>query len=257
MIIGINGRIGHGKDTVGQIIQWLSEYPEGINRTDGKNRSFNSFVMDVGMGYEPKWEIKKYAYKLKQIASILTGIPMEKFENQEFKKTYLSNQWNRPPLYFDENLKLTTEKGKGSLVSEEKMTVREFLQRLGTDAIRVGLHSETWVNALFVNYTPYSVRGSSYEEVESKWLITDTRFPNEAQAIKDRGGLVIRVNRNLPQQDYTTLEQHTARLHPSETALDNWPFDHVIENNSTMDALRAQVKDMLVEFGLLNLQKVV
>ena len=27
------------------------------------------------------------------------------------------------------------------------------------------------------------------------WIITDVRFPNEADAIKGRGGIIIRVNR--------------------------------------------------------------
>mgnify|MGYP002478018656 CR=1 FL=1 len=63
MIIGINGKIGAGKDTVGTIIQ-------GLLLTN-KNQSS---------------DIKKFAGKLKQIASILTGIPVKKFEDQEFKK---------------------------------------------------------------------------------------------------------------------------------------------------------------------------
>jgi len=70
MIIGINGKIGAGKDTVGTIIQ-------GLLLTN-KNQSS---------------EIKKFAGKLKQIASILTGIPVENFEDQEFKTTLLDVEW--------------------------------------------------------------------------------------------------------------------------------------------------------------------
>ena len=47
MIIGISGRIGSGKDTVGEIIQKLCLTNNG-----------------------PKFEIKKYAGKLKQMASL-------------------------------------------------------------------------------------------------------------------------------------------------------------------------------------------
>ena len=64
MIIGINGKIGAGKDTVGTIIQGLL--------LTSKKKSF---------------EIKKFAGKMKQIASLLTGIPVVKFEDQEFKET--------------------------------------------------------------------------------------------------------------------------------------------------------------------------
>lgn len=67
-IIGIHGLIGSGKDTVANIIKKIDA--------------------------ERDWKIKKFASKLKQIATILTGIPSEMFENQDFKKTYLGNEWN-------------------------------------------------------------------------------------------------------------------------------------------------------------------
>jgi hypothetical protein len=62
-LIGISGKIGVGKDTIGTIIQ-------GLLLTN-KNQSS---------------DIKKFAGKLKQTASLLTGVPVEKFEDQEFKK---------------------------------------------------------------------------------------------------------------------------------------------------------------------------
>jgi len=114
MILGINGKIGSGKDTVGKIIQHLtSEWEdEEFQDTD---------MLDV----RSNWEIKKFAGKLKQIASILTGIPVENFEDQEFKKLDMSPEWG--------------------------MTYREFLQKLGTEAMREGLHTNVWVNALMAD----------------------------------------------------------------------------------------------------------
>jgi hypothetical protein len=63
MIIGISGKIGSGKDTIGEIIQ-------GLSITNG----------------EREFEVKKFAGKLKTIASLLTGFPVEDFEDQEFKE---------------------------------------------------------------------------------------------------------------------------------------------------------------------------
>jgi hypothetical protein len=171
MIIGISGYSGSGKDLVGTIIQEIS-----LN----------------------KWHVKKWAGKLKTIASILTGIPIEKFEDQEFKKTDLGPEWN--------------------------MTVRDFLQKLGTDAVRDGLHKNTWVNATLVDYTP-----------DANWIITDTRFPNEAEAIKKAGGIVVRINRPGVQP---------INPHPSETSLDDWEFDAVINNDG-------DVADIVHKVGLL------
>jgi hypothetical protein len=192
MIIGISGYSGSGKDLVGTIIQEIS-----LN----------------------KWHIKKWAGKLKTIASILTGIPVENFEDQEFKKTLLGPEWgtvkdiplNGVPVFAD-------------MQFNSLMTVRDFLQKLGTDAIRDSLHENTWVNATMIDYT-----------TEANWIITDTRFPNEAEAIKKAGGIVVRINRPGVQP---------INPHPSETSLDDWNFDAVINNDG-------DVSDIVHKVGLL------
>ena len=54
--------------------------------------------------------------------------------------------------------------------------------------------------------------------------------------IKKRGGLLIRVDRNTD----------TSSEHPSETALDNYKFDYVIDNNLHIGNLELQVQDILI-----------
>jgi hypothetical protein len=186
-LIGISGKIGSGKDTVAAIIQELY----------------------------PQYQVKKFAGKLKDIASILTGIPVEKFEDQEFKKTDLGKEWSYvyPDQYYDD--------GESVMVC---MSVRQLLQKLGTDALRDNLHENVWVNALMADFTK-----------DSNWIVTDTRFTNEAETIQKNGGILLRVERS-------TCNLGT---HPSETALDNFPFEHVIFNNGSMDDLRNEVKKFL------------
>ena len=144
------------------------------------------------------WEIKKFSSKLKIIAGILTGYHEDRFEDQSFKNTNLIG-WG--------------------------MTAREFLQKLGTESVRDVLHNDAWVNALFSDYSQHD-----------RWVITDCRFPNEAEAIKDRGGIIIRVNRAgvKPVND-----------HESETALDEYEFDRIIENNGTIEDLKETVKILI------------
>ena len=210
MIIGISGYSGSGKDLVGTIIQEIS-----LN----------------------KWHIKKWAGKLKTIASILTGIPVENFEDQEFKKTLLGPEWgtvkdiplNEVPVFAD-------------MQFNSLMTVRDFLQKLGTDAIRDSLHENTWVNATMIDYKKESSEcgiskiGTIVNCVDyPNWIITDTRFPNEAEAIKKAGGIVIRINRPGVQP---------INPHPSETSLDDWNFDAIINNDG-------DVSDIVHKVGLL------
>ena len=232
MIIGINGYAGTGKDTIGAIIQYLNcrnidkfTFEEII--TDYKNEQW-------WIEEESGWEIKKWAGKLKFIASILTGIDEEKFEDQEFKKTDLGKEWSYhyPGEYYDD--------GAPVIVA---MSVRQFLQKLGTEGLRTGLHENTWVNALMADYTPIYNPKPDDREDELKypnWIITDTRFPNEAQAIKDAGGIVIRVDR---------LGVSAINAHSSETALDNWDFDHKIMNGSDLVSLVFSVSNILKKEG--------
>jgi hypothetical protein len=222
-LIGISGKIGSGKDTVGRIIKLIT-HPH--NYSDGLVSHFlKNTPASIDLSH---WAIKKFAGKLKEVASTLTGIPIYKFEDQEFKKETLPVFWDYPVELAPEQIHMAT------------MTVREFLQKLGTEAMRNGLHPDTWVNALMSEFIPYSAIGSQYEEVASKWIITDTRFPNEARAIKQRGGVVIRINRSIDNGS-----------HPSETALDNYSFDYIIDNNGTIEDLIASVRYVCVALNLI------
>ena len=78
----------------------------------------------------------------------------------------------------------------------------------------------------------------------SNWIITDCRFPNEAQAVKQRGGIVIRVNRGKTPVPEGALKAMVDRSHPSETSLDNYEFDHVIDNNGSIEELVEKVKQL-------------
>jgi hypothetical protein len=215
-LISISGKIGSGKDTAASIIQKLTPY-------------YN-------------WENKKWAGKLKQIASILTGIPVENFEDQEFKKTFLNDEWSK--------IKAKPGRRQDGIFPNHAnmelvpMSVRELLQKLGTEAMRDGLHENVWVNALFSDYIPYSSRGSEYEFEESNWIITDTRFPNELSAIKRRGGISIKIVRN---SGNTVGNEHS-----SETALDHvTDWDYVIDNNGTPEELRQKIYDILDNENLI------
>ena len=206
-LIGINGKIGSGKDTVGKIIQHLTS-----------NWSDEEFVDTHMLDIRSSWEIKKFAGKLKQIASLLSGIPVKRFEDQEFKQKQMSEGWG--------------------------MTYREFLQKLGTEAMRNGLHTNVWVNALFANYNAigYKYKDCDYKVIQGKWeypnwIITDMRFPNEMEAVVEKNGITIRVNR----PGISLLD------HPSETSLDNAEFDYTIVNDSTIEDLVIKVREILVK----------
>jgi hypothetical protein len=251
MIIGINGKIGSGKDTIGKIIQYLT-YPYDVDIETYLNKEVNGqFEIKSNVHSVPNVEIKKFAGKLKQFASLLTGIDVEKFEDQEFKKSYLGSEWgtirsnplNAVPVFEDVQF-------------NELMTVREFLQKLGTEAMRDKLHTNVWVNALFADYkTKWVPTGDSVAEEDvslekeyPNWIITDMRFPNEMEAVKERKGITIRVVRPV---HALSQENHCGLLHPSETSLDSAEFDYTIVNDGTIEDLVEKVKEILTIEGII------
>lgn len=232
MIIGINGYSGSGKDTVGVIIQYLNCTNVGeISIEDAiKDYSVHQWWLEDQSG----WEVMKFAGKLKDIASHLTGIDREKFEDQEFKKTELGPEWNVPAT-------ISLVDGVVKLNDYKPMTVRDLLQKLGTECMRTGLHTNTWVNALFADYVPVDYNDDEQPSLPN-WVITDTRFTNEAQAIKDKGGIIIRVDRPGVEPINT---------HPSEVGLDNWKFDYKIANVSDIYTLKESVREILKHLKVL------
>ena len=218
MIIGVSGYINSGKDTVGKIIQYLDsgsklpfeEWTKSIIHCTGYDIGGESMYK-----CENRWKIRKFAAKVKVIAGLLLNVDVERFEDRKYKDTQLGPEW-------------------------DNMTVRAFMQKLGTDAMRYGLHPDVWVNALMSEYKAGPHSGVTRDLRYPDWIITDVRFPNEAEAIKEKDGFVIRINR-YPQGVSPKLMD----LHESETALDEWEFDHVVWNNGTIEDLINQIKEIL------------
>ena len=186
MIISISGKANCGKDTAGLLLQQ----------------------------HLPSFVIRKWAGPLRKIAALLLGVEEYVTYMDSFKTDVLPECWNtiyprfqRPPDIIP-------------------MTGREFLQKLGTDAVRDNLHKDTWVNAVMSRYK-CSCNNCRPVECTQKpnWIITDTRFPNELEAVKAVGGTTIRITR--PSTQLASTE------HESETALDYETFDYEVVNDGT------------------------
>ena len=165
MLIGISGKAQSGKDTFARFFM----YEYGV-RT-GRKFSYKPMHYGMeGMQSTSGIEVRKFADKLKEMVTLLTGIGKEQLEHEDVKSTALGEEW-------------------------DGITPREMLQKLGTDLIRNQLNDKAWINALFNQFDP----------LMSKWVVTDVRFPNEALCIKSRGGLLVRVNNpNVKLMDHVT-----------------------------------------------------
>ena len=123
----------------------------------------------------------------------------------------------------------------------ENTKIREFLQALGTECMRNTLSDNIWVAALMADYKHVDYNDDEQPSLPN-WIITDVRFPNEAEAIKARGGIILRVNR----PGYAPINAH-----PSEVGLDAWDFDYRIVNNSDVFDLKVAVENVLKHAKIL------
>ena len=116
---------------------------------------------------------------------------------------------------------------------------RTILQHVGTDVIRSN-NQDYWVKFII------DLLDMFYDEWDYV-IIPDTRFENEIEEMSEEFNYdyeivtSVRVNRPNFDNGLTRLQRH----HPSECALDDYSFDHYIENNGTLDDLRLKVKDLL------------
>lgn len=148
-IIGISGKIGAGKDTLADLIK----------------------------GVDSEWEIKSFAYNVKMVCALITGVPMSEQLSRHGKNQPIPGDWG--------------------------FTVGQLQQHVGT--VLREIDRRIWIKSLFADY--HSV---------SKWIITDLRFANEAQAVRDRGGYLVRIDGSR------TGPQGRDPNHISETELDSW-----------------------------------
>ena len=106
--------------------------------------------------------------------------------------------------------------------------IRQLLQRLGTEGGRVTLGEDIWVNTLFSK--PHKAR----------LVIPDLRYENEANEVRRRGGVVIRVIRD----GVGPVNNHASDQISFET-------DITVFNNGTPKEAYIEIVEQLPNFGII------
>ena len=165
----------------------------GIAGKKGSGKDLCAHLMQTFLISE--WETKKFAEPMKLAVSVMLGVDRNELEDRTYKESY---------------------------VEELGMTVREFMNKFGTEVCR-NINENIWVNILFRDYK------------DENWIITDVRKKNEVDAIESRGGIVIYIDR-------PGIEGGS---HSTENELNDIDFNYVIHNDGTITDFWSKIKQTL------------
>lgn len=122
------------------------------------------------------------------------------------------------------------------------LSPREALQKFGTDAAR-SCYPDIWVNAAmryvdeYLTKTEPDICGCC--EVDTRICLVDLRFDNEARAVRERGGIVVKLHRTAGGI------QGSMALHKSELGIPDTLVDQHIYNHGEKSALYAELDHLL------------
>lgn len=127
---------------------------------------------------------------------------------------------------------------KNIYIPEYESTIGLMYQEIGTKVMRDSYKKDVWIKSLLLEL----------KNKPGNYIVTDVRFKNEADALKDNSAFLVRVSR----KDNPVAKNSNRDLnHPSETDLDNYSkFNYHIDNDGSLKDLEANVITLLSILGL-------
>lgn len=233
-IVGIKGFKGSGKDTVASMISYILH--NGIMKA-----SYGTWLLYHKNDFIENDEIIiHFADKLKDDIAAFCSIDRKLLDKQEIKENYYYNfktgivSTNIKDADYVINNALEFDNLSTLLLLNNNnisIKIRVLLQYYGTNVIR----NHFWHKA-FINYTmnkAFDIRNKL-----GQCIIADARFENdECEAIKQCGGMIIRVDRKFNNNDNHESEQ----IKISQD-------DYVIDNTGTLVGLFYKVLKFVTDY---------
>ena len=149
-------------------------------------------------------KILSFAKPLKQSLSVLTGLPPKYFDKIELKEKQIPGLTDSP---------------------------RTLMQKFGTEFVRDMVHPNFWI---------WRMKNLIDKEKKCNIIIDDVRFDNEAQFIRDYGGILIHLER-----EFNSPTVHIE--HASEKLVVKSYGDYTVAGDSVRDTY-TQCKKCLEDF---------
>lgn len=236
-IVGIKGFKGSGKDTVASMISYILY--DGIMKA-----TYDKWLFFHKNGFVENNEIIiHFADKLKDDISEFCGIDRKLLDRQDIKE---ENYYNFKTGIVSTNIKDADvviddidEFDYDNLApllflynNNISIKIRVLLQYYGTNIIR----NHFWREA-FIRYTinkAFDIRNS-----KGQCIIADVRFDNECEAIKQCGGMIIRIDRKSSNDNHDSHESEQITINED---------DYVIDNTGTLIGLFYKVLKFVTDY---------
>lgn len=229
-LIGFSGKICSGKDTVAE------NYLKSLKKKE-KGSTF-------------------FAEYLKAEITVIMGIIREEYQNtpviKRMLKTYVKTSIQR----ISKEMGVTEEEAKivYGMVSEDAITSDVSNGFTRTPGIRSG--TQHWATEIRREQNPlYWVQktASTFTQMIADGVdtvVTDVRFPNEAQSILDLGGILVRLDVSLSEQQRRLLVRdgiginRDQLMHTSEISLDEY-YKFTVRVNTDQKSPNDVMKEVL------------
>lgn len=243
MKIVIVGRKGSGKDTTASFIRYFML--EGIdvsilpddNKKEDKNYIFRNIMR---MSNSSDISIIRFADSLKDFLSFMYKIPREHFEYP-----YKNNIFYRKDYDVQKIVRcLNGVSYRGSDIKpfqpgddiKDYVSIRTIMQ-LESEKFKKGFGEDFFIKQLFKKIKKDVI------------IVSDCRFNNEFEALKDKGFIFIKIRNPNGEKDSHDSENQAVDIADEH-------FDYVIDNNEDLEKLfyickdiAGDLKDMLIDEG--------
>lgn len=190
-------------------------------------RTFN-FIGNFG-----KWKVTSFARPLKEVLSIILGVPAEKFEDRDFKENYCVD-FNSNKIYNIKEVpdKLLTDKELSKLIdskmyydiADHYLTIRQVMQYFGTQICREFISNKIWINATLT---------------QNNLIISDLRFKKEFEELDYHKSFRILLERPGCNPGNHASEREIMDLKANRN------FEGYIDNNGTLKDLFYKIKKFI------------
>ena len=228
-IIAISGVRNSGKSTTGDMLRFILSTPKFLHH-------YWIYKRFPKLKLKGNWLNVSFAGSLKEMLAVLLRVPVEMFEDRDFKENVFVD-FNDLTFHRRESLK------KHQILSDSKfsrkvkemsidvranmLSIRQLLQYWGTEIQRRYLGDQLW--------SLTTLKLVEFHDL----IISDMRFKVEAEMVKERKGTVIYIDRPGCEVGNHQSEREAFELYQEGKC------DYVIHNNGTLKDLFEKCKEIV------------